>query len=282
MKFAICQELYENTDWSEQCRLIAEAGYTGIEVAPFAISTDLASVPASVFQGMKQEAERHGLEIIGLHWLLAKTTGLYLTSPDPAIRKATADYLKLLARACRQLGGHIMVFGSPQQRSLLPGISKQQAAEFAADVFRQAAPVFSDNEVFLCLEPLTLKETDFINTCDEAMEIVRLVDHPSMALHQDVKAMLGAEWTQIPKIIDRHKKNCKHFHVNDSNLLGPGMGSTDYHPILRALIESDYRGWVSVEVFDYSPGAQNIAVQSLNYMRSVLDDLRRDGVAATA
>jgi sugar phosphate isomerase/epimerase len=278
MKFAICQELYENTDWSEQCRLIAEAGYTGIEVAPFAISTDLASVAASVFEGMKQEAERHGLEIIGLHWLLAKTTGLYLTSPEAAIRKATADYLMLLARVCRQLGGHIMVFGSPQQRSLLPGISKQQAAEFAADVFRQAAPAFADNDVILCLEPLTLKETDFINTCDEAMEIVRLVDHPSMALHQDVKAMLGAEWTQIPKIIDRHKKNCKHFHVNDSNLLGPGMGSTDYHPILRALIESNYRGWVSVEVFDYSPGAQNIAVQSLKYMQSVLDDLRRDGV----
>ena len=282
MKFAICQELYENTEWSEQCRLIAEAGYTGIEVAPFAISADLASVPASVFEGMKQEAERHGLEIIGLHWLLAKTTGLYLTSPDPEIRKATADYLKLLARACRQLGGHLMVFGSPQQRSLLPAISKQQAAEFAADVFRQAAPAFADNEVLLCLEPLTAKETDFINTCDEAMEIVRLVDHPSMALHQDVKAMLGAEWTQIPKIIDRHKKNCKHFHVNDSNLLGPGMGSTDYHPIFRALIESNYRGWVSVEVFDYSPGAQNIAVQSLNYMQSVLDDLRRDGVTEMA
>ena len=192
MKFAICQELYENTDWSEQCRLIAEAGYTGIEVAPFAIAADLASVQASVFEGMKQEAERHGLEIIGLHWLLAKTTGLYLTSPDPAIRKATADYLMLLARACRQLGGHIMVFGSPQQRSLLPGISKQQAAEFAADVFRQAASAFADNEVILCLEPLTAKETDFINSCDEAMEIVRLVDHPSMALHQDVKAMLGA------------------------------------------------------------------------------------------
>jgi sugar phosphate isomerase/epimerase len=281
MKFAICQELYENTEWSEQCRLIAEAGYTGIEVAPFAISSDLASVATSVFEGMKQEAERHGLEIIGLHWLLAKTTGLYLTSPDAAIRKATADYLMLLARACRQLGGHIMVFGSPQQRSLLPGISKQQAAEFAADVFRQAAPAFADNDVFLCLEPLTAKETDFINTCDEAMEIVRMVDHPSMALHQDVKAMLGAEWTQIPKIIDRHKKNCKHFHVNDSNLLGPGMGSTDYHPILRALIESNYRGWVSVEVFDYSPGAQNIAVQSLKYMRSVLDDLRRDGITET-
>lgn len=282
MKFAICQEMYEKTDWATQCRLIAEAGYAGIEVAPFTISTDLASVPFSVFHEMKQEAEQHGLEIIGLHWLLAKTTGLYLTSPEPAVRKATADYLALLARICRQLGGHIMVFGSPQQRTLLPGISKAQAAEFAADVFRQAAPVFADNQVLLCLEPLTLKETDFINTCDEALEIIRMVDHPSMALHQDVKAMLGAESSPIPEIIARHKKNCKHFHVNDSNLLGPGMGSTDYHPILRALIESNYCGWVSVEVFDYSPGAQNIAVQSLNYMRSVLADLQRDGVKENA
>ncbi len=279
MKFAICQELYENTDWATQCQLIAEAGYTGIEVAPFTISTDLASVPASVFEGMKQEAERHGLEIIGLHWLLAKTTGLYLSSPEAAVRKATADYLALLARVCRQLGGHILVFGSPQQRSLLSGVSKSQAAEFAADVFRQAAPAFAANEVLLCLEPLTLKETDFINTCDEAVEIIDLVDHPSMALHQDVKAMLGAESSPISEIIHRHKKKCKHFHVNDSNLLGPGMGSTDYHPILRALIESNYQGWVSVEVFDYSPGAQNIAVKSLNYMRSVLKDLQQEGVA---
>ena len=57
MKFAICQELYENTDWATQCRLIAEAGYTGIEVAPFTISTDLASVPVSVFSEMKTLSE---------------------------------------------------------------------------------------------------------------------------------------------------------------------------------------------------------------------------------
>ncbi|HQX51541.1 MAG TPA: sugar phosphate isomerase/epimerase family protein [Planctomycetaceae bacterium] len=278
MKFAICQEMYESTDWATQCRLIAEAGYTGIEVAPFSIGADLASVPTEVLDSMRLEAEKNGLEIIGLHWLLARTTGLYLTSPEPSVRKATADYLALLARVCRRLGGHIMVFGSPQQRSLLPGISKAQAVEYAVDVFRQATSAFADNDVLLCLEPLTPKETDFINTCDEAIEIIQRVNHPTMALHQDVKAMLGAEEAPIPKIIHRHKKFCKHFHVNDSNLLGPGMGSTDYHPILRALIESNYSGWVSVEVFDYSPGAQNIAVTSLNYMRSILDDLRREGV----
>jgi sugar phosphate isomerase/epimerase len=145
--------------------------------------------------------------------------------------------------------------------------------------FALSTDTFAEQQVVLCLEPLTPKETDFINTCDDAMEIIRRVDHPTVMLHQDVKAMLGAETESIPSLIHRHKNFCKHFHVNDTNLLGPGMGETDYHPILKALIESGYDGWVSVEVFDYKPGAQHIAVQSIEYMKRVLNDLQRDGVS---
>jgi sugar phosphate isomerase/epimerase len=258
---------------------MAEAGYTGIEVAPFTISLDLPSVPMSVYESMREEAGRHGLEVIGLHWMLAKTTGLYLTSPDREVRIKTAEYLRLLARVCRALGGTVMVFGSPFQRNLLPGVTAEQAADFAVEVFRSVTDTFAEQQVVLCLEPLTPKETDFINTCDDAMEIIRRVDHPTVMLHQDVKAMLGAETESIPSLIHRHKNFCKHFHVNDTNLLGPGMGETDYHPILKALIESGYDGWVSVEVFDYKPGAQHIAVQSIEYMKRVLNDLQRDGVS---
>ena len=43
----------------------------------------------------------------------------------------------------------------------------------------------------LCLEPLTTKETDFCNSCAEAVELMKLVDHPHFVLHQDVKAMLA-------------------------------------------------------------------------------------------
>ena len=273
MRFAICHELYEGVDWSTQCRLIAEAGYTGIEVAPFTIGSELRAVGRKVFVSMREEAERHGLEVIGLHWLLAKTTGLYLTSPDCETRQRTADYLGFLAETCHWLGGSLMVFGSPMQRNLLPGVSREQAMDFACEVFGQVAPKFADLGVTLCVEPLTPKETDFINTCEDAMEIIQRLNHPSIMLHQDVKAMLGSEKESIPTLISRHQKFCRHFHVNDSNLLGPGMGSTDYHPILQALQQSRYSGWVSVEVFDYSPGAQNIALQSINYMKQVLMDL---------
>lgn len=260
--------------WDQQCDVIAEAGYTGIEVAPFTICNDLASVSSSTLSQMQQTAQAAGLEVIGLHWLLAKTEGLHLTSPDSAVRTATADYLKLLARTCGQLGGKVLVFGSPPQRTLPTGMTMRDGLQYATDVFQAAMPVFAEEGVQLCMEPLTAKETDFINTCDDVLHLMKMVDHPSFVLHQDVKAMLGAERDSIPELIHRHASVCGHFHVNDINLLGPGMGETDFHPILQALLEVEYRGWVSVEVFDYSPGAKKIAKKSLQYMQSVLSDLK--------
>lgn len=273
MKFAICQELFENTSWDEQCRIISDSGYTGIEVAPFSITSDLKSVSADTLKSMRDTAASLGLEIIGLHWLLAKTEGLYLTSPEAGVRKDTCEYLKLLAQTCAALGGSVLVFGSPQQRNLLPGVSRSDALNYAAEVFREAMPVFADHDVRLCMEPLTPKETDFINTCAEAVELMSLVDHPAFVLHQDVKAMLGAEQDSIPDLIHRYRDVCGHFHVNDTNLLGPGMGETDFHPIFQALLDVDYQGWISVEVFDYSPGAEKIAKKSFDYMQQVLSDL---------
>ncbi len=272
MKFAICQELFEDKPWEDQCRLIADIGYTGVEVAPFAIADDMASVADSQLTSMRKTAEEYGLQIIGLHWLLAKTKGLHLTSPDAAVRQRTADYLKRLANACGLLGGRVMVFGSPAQRSLQPGVSTDQAMQFAADVFQEAMPVLSEKGCALCMEPLTAKETDFINTCADAVELMKLVDHPAFVLHQDVKAMLGAETDTVPALIHRYKDVCGHFHVNDTNLLGPGMGDTDYRPIMRALRDVNYPGWVSVEVFDYSPGAEKIARDSLSYLQRVLTE----------
>ena len=273
MKFAICQELFEATPWEEQCQIISEAGYTGIEVAPFSIADDLSSVPDDRLSYLKSVALDHGLEVIGLHWLLAKTEGFHLTSPDPDVRTRTAQYLRLLARKCAALGGRVLVFGSPQQRNLLPGVSTEQAMDTAANVFRQATEEFDASNVLLCMEPLTPKETDFVNTCAQAVELIERVDHPSFVLHQDVRAMVGAESESVATLIHRYRDLCGHFHVNDTNLLGPGMGETDFAPILQALHDVEYEGWVSVEVFDYSPGAERIAHESIQYMQDIIASL---------
>lgn len=272
MKFAICQELFEGWDWRRQCQFMAETGYTGIELAPFTLSNRIEDVSVATRQETRKIAEDHGLEIIGLHWLLAKTTGLHLTTFDADVRRATANYLCELGKACRDLGGSIMVLGSPSQRSLERGMSREQAYAHAAEVLKAAMPVLSDCNVTICMEPLTPLETDFCNSCADAAELIAMVDHPCLQLHQDVKAMLS-ESTPIPELIAEYAAITKHFHVNDNNLLGPGMGPTDYHPIFAALQKSQYSGWISVEVFDYRPGAEHIAQESLRYMRAVLADL---------
>ena len=272
MKFAICQELFVDWEWERQCRFMAETGYTGIELAPFTLAPRITDVNVERRRELRAVAESHGLTICGLHWLLAKTEGLHLTTPDAVVRRATARYLIELGNACADLGGAVMVFGSPLQRNLMEGTTREQAMARAAEVFREAMPVLADRGVKIVMEPLTLKETNFINSCAEAVELMGIVNHPNFVLHQDVKAMLS-ETTPIPELIARHADVTGHFHVNDDNLLGPGMGRTDYHPIFEALLRTGYTGWVSVEVFDYSPGAEYIARESLRYMRAVLRDL---------
>ena len=76
---------------------------------------------------MRRQAKHAGLEIVGLHWLLGNTKGFHLTSPDAAVRRKTAAYLGDLARLCGELGGRIMVLGSPQQRNLAPGMTSSKA-----------------------------------------------------------------------------------------------------------------------------------------------------------
>ncbi len=275
MKFAICQELFQDWDWQRQCEFIAQTGYTGIEVAPFTLAERIGQVSADVRRTMRQQAADCGLSIIGLHWLLAKTEGLHLTTSDAGVRRATADYLIELGDACADLGGELMVFGSPFQRNLEAGMSRETAYANAAEVFQKALPRLADRGVRICMEPLTPKETNFVNTCADALELMALVDRPNFCLHQDVKAMLGAEAEPIPALIDRFKEQTGHFHANDSNLLGPGMGETDFVPIFEALLKSRYAGWVSVEVFDYSPGAEVIARESFDNMQQALEAARK-------
>ena len=271
MRFAICNELFEGWPFDRVCRFAREAGYEGLEVAPFTLAPLITDVTREHRALLRRQAADAGIEIIGLHWLLAGTKDFHLTSPDPSVRSRTAEYIGALSTACFDLGGTLMVFGSPKQRSLLPGVSREQAFEWAADTFRRAMPIVGDNGVSICMEPLSPSETDFVNTCEEAALLIRTVDHPNFTLHLDVKAM-SSEATPMVELIRRYGPQAGHFHANDANLRGPGFGDVDFVPIFRALHDAGYDGWVSVEVFDYKPDPETIARQSADYMRRTLGE----------
>jgi sugar phosphate isomerase/epimerase len=271
MRYAICNETFEGWPHQRVCACIAGQGYTGLEVAPFTLAPLITDVTAEQRRTLKQQAADHGITIIGLHWLLAKTEGLQLTSNDEAVRRRTADYLVELARCCRDLGGDLLVFGSPAQRRIPAGASREQAADHAVDTFERALPGIVDAGVRLCLEPLAPAEADFINTAAEAVAILDRIGHPNFVLHLDVKAM-SSEGPPVPEVVRSHIGRAGHFHANDPNRRGPGFGDTDFRPILTALKQADYEGWVSVEVFDYAPEPVTIARNSLSYLRRCESD----------
>jgi sugar phosphate isomerase/epimerase len=269
MKLAICNETFRDWPIDRGFAFAAECGYTGIEIAPFTLANYVTEIGPSQRAEVRKAAEAAGLEIVGLHWLLAKTEGLHATSPDPAQRRRTAEYLQALAQCSADLGGKIMVFGSPQQRNLAAGVTAEQGMGFAEDVISRVVPVLEQTDIVMALEPLGPEETNFLVTTAEAVELVQRIGSPQVRLHLDCKAM-ATEATPIPDLIRTHRQLLAHFHANDPNRRGPGFGKLDFRPILQALGEINYSGWVSVEVFDYSPGIETLAKRSIDYLHECL------------
>jgi sugar phosphate isomerase/epimerase len=267
MHFSICNELFEHWPWPRLCQFVSETGYEGLEVAPFTLAPRAELISPAQRTELRTIAESYHLQIVGLHWLLVGPQGLHITHPGAHVRRQTADYFNELVSLCADLGGSIMVIGSPKQRNLLDGVTREQAIVYSQEVFRPCLDGAAARGVTLALEPLAPQDTTFIQSAAEAIELIRQINHPAFRLNLDVKAM-SAETRPIRDIIYAAEPYLAHVQANDPNSQGPGMGSLDYSPIIAALRDIRYTHWLSVEPFDYSPGAETTARASLNYLHS--------------
>ena len=198
MKYAICNETFLDWPFERAMAFAAECGYTGIEFAPFTMASDAREISPARRVEVRRQAAAAGLDVVGLHWLLAKTNGYYLTSPEAEVRRRTADYVRELARLCGDLGGRLMIFGSPLQRNILPGVTPDEAFDYAAQVVQDALPVLEQTGVTLCMEPLGPAEGNFLNQAADAVRLIEKINHPNCRLILDCKAM-SSEATPIPE-----------------------------------------------------------------------------------
>ena len=269
MKFGICNETWQGWELGPTCDAIAAAGYDGVEIAPFTLKEDPRELTEADALAVRKTARGAGLEVIGFHWLLVKPPGMHLTMADDSVRRQTVEFARHLARLCAAMGGSILVWGSPKQRNIPPGVAREDATRWAADAIRQICETAGPLGVTIAIEPLTAAETNFLTTAQATMAFIETVDHPACRLQLDVKAMSG-EHKPIPQIIAESKRLLAHFHANDPNLRGPGFGEVRFEPIAAALREAEYDRYVSVEVFDYTPDPQTIARKSIEYLRQTL------------
>ena len=273
MNFAICNEIFKDWKIEDVFAYGAKLGYRAIEIAPFTLADSVTEISAAERRRIRDEAERNRIAIAGIHWVLVKPEGLYINHPERNIRERTARYFCELVDFCADLGGKVMVVGSPKQRNIQAGISLEQAEDWAAETFRNAVAQAEQRAITICFEPLAPTETNFINTASHALQFVQRIPSRRFQIILDVKAMCS-ESKPIPQIISESWPHFSHFHANDKNLKGPGFGDVKFEPIAEALTQAGYDRYVSVEVFNFDEGPEVIATKSLHYLQKSFGETR--------
>ncbi len=136
----------------------------------------------------------------------------------------------------------------------------------------------------ICLEPLNRFETDFINTCDQGLKMIKAVRSPALKLHLDTFHM-NIEEKDSGAAIRKAGKHLGHFHACGSDRGTPGNDHIDWKPIAKALRSIGYEGDVVIESFTtdvkviakaaaiwrrMEPTRDEIAVKGLRFLEKAL------------
>ncbi len=270
-KYAMCNESMAELSWPEQCRIVGDAGYRGIEVAAYTlVKQGVQEIGPAKRKEMVSVMKRAGVECVGLHWLLAPPPkGLHFTTPDAAVRKRSIAYLNELIDFCADLGGPRMIFGSPKQRNT-QGISVEEAKKNFADGLTAVANHAEKRHVEILIEALGKGVTDVVNTLAEASQLASRVNHPAVQIMFDFNNT-GDETEPFDVLLRKHYKRIGHVHVQEQGgkHLGTGNAVNDYVKAFQTLKDLRYDKWVSLEVFDFSPGGRRIAEESMRTLKQI-------------
>jgi sugar phosphate isomerase/epimerase len=274
MRISLCNEVIAELPFAQQCELVAALGYDGLEPAPFTFGDDPTRLGSARIAELRRAASDAGIAITGLHYLMRAPAGLSITTSDKATRERSIAVMRAMCGLCAELGGAILVHGSPDQRVLEPG-DETNGRKRGIECFAAVADAAAQARVTYCIEPLARNQTAFINTVEEAAAIVRHVGNPALRTMIDCSAAAQAEAEPVDALIRRWLPTglIAHIHFNDPNRRGPGEGDLAFGPIIAALRDGSYAGNAAIEPFIYQPDGPTCAARQIGYIRGVMETL---------
>ena len=272
-RHSLCNEIFHPPGvespytFEAACRKIRGIGYAGIEIAPFTLAESPQWITAAVRRELRATIVNEGLEFVGLHWLMLSPKGLHVTTPDNALRERSWTHVRQLIDLCADLGDNgVMVFGSPGQRSTTGGSSPVDSTKRFRDGFAAIAQQAEERGVTVLVEALPRAQSDVVNTVAEAVEIVKYCASPAIQTMFD-SHNAADETEPHGQVIEKHWQWIRHVHVNEMDGKHCGCGDYDFESLLKVLADNRYTGWVSLEAFDFSFGAETIARESLSHLQ---------------
>jgi len=177
--------------------------------------------------------------------------------PGRDLRGSAKDQREAM-KYCKALIDHMVVLGCPSLIGPVYSVvgkadavdPKQQKKEFALVVknLKVLAAYAEKKGVQICVEPLNRFETDFLNTCDKGLQLIKAVGSPALKLHLDTFHMNIEEKNQAAAI-KKAGKLLGHFHACGTDRGTPGNDELDWKPIVKALKSIKYKGDVVIESF---------------------------------
>lgn len=245
MKFGINTLLYAATFTDENTKIFKkfkEIGFDGVEIA-------LEKKGDLDYEMTLNELKENGLKCSSICGLFGPDRDI--RGPNREYATGGMSYIKDCIDACVSLECNLFVgpiYSSVGRANLETGEAKKEQWKTAVKNLKEVCKYAEDKGVFIALEPLNRFETDFINTCTQATNLIRDVGSNMLKIHLDTFHMNIEEKSSIQAILDAGDL-LYHFHASENDRGAPGTGQVHWSEIAGALKDIRYNRYIVIESF---------------------------------
>lgn len=246
MNIAISNIAWDHHEDDKAAKILKKYKLTGLEIAPSKIWDDPTSVSNEMIQNYKTYWNEKGISIIASQSLLYGHPELTIFESKYK-RGKTLIYLHKIIKLLSILGIQNVIFGSPKNR-VRGKMSKKEAILISKDFFTKISDYCRMFGMFFCIEANPeLYGSDFINTTDEVIELVKYIDHPNFRVHLDTGAMvINNENYEV--VVEKAFPYLKHVHISERNIGLLSQGNVDHKKLAKLLKKFGYNRWISIEM----------------------------------
>jgi sugar phosphate isomerase/epimerase len=236
-KYSYDSLVYFGEDVAKSIERLAKFGYDAIELVgePDAYDT----------KRVRNLVSDYGISVSSICSIYNQERDL--AHPDANKRRQAIDYVKRVADMSAEVGAPVMIVAPTANGKTASLVNFDDEVKWAIEGIREGAEYAAKLNVNLCIEAWNRYETYMLNRLDQAVDMWKEVNLPNVGIMGDVFHM-NIEEENIAEAIRQSGDALIHVHLADSNRKAPGLGHVDFAPVLQALKDINYQGYLSFEI----------------------------------
>jgi sugar phosphate isomerase/epimerase len=174
-----------------------------------------------------------------------------LAHPDSGMRAKALEYVKSVLNMAAEVSAGPVIIAPTACMKTAPLADAKDENKWAVENIQKSAEMAKGLGLKLCVEAWNRYETYWLNRLDQAMDLANQVNMPNVGVMGDTFHM-NLEEVSIGEAFSKCGDKLIHIHLADSNRAAPGAGHLDFLPVLKALKEMAYKGFLSFEILPAS------------------------------